>query len=446
MPTTPTVSHEALLAALPVAAWMKDLQSRYIWVNQAMADLMGRSCDELLGQSDLDLLPDWMSEQIQFEELAVLARQEGRNSEIDLPKVGNLNRTVRCYRSCTYSPQGELTGIAGFAVDLTTERQLRKELKAQINSQSSWLRALQDHALITMMDRQGKFTYVSDQFGRLIGQSSKSLIGQLRSNYELQPQGLQINYYLTLAEQGTPVTLEFTGERADGSQYWVRSLLIALNSPAETEQIFFELATDLTTEKQTASALNLVNNNLIELINKNTELIAQLEVAARTDPLTGLLNRRALFERAKQEGDRAKRKKLPLSVIAMDIDHFKVINDSYGHEVGDQALILLARWCGQTLRSSDLMARTGGEEFVVLLPDTDLEHALAIAERIRLLVAQSKVSANQNAILFSYTLSQGVALLGENESIQDALVRADHALYQAKAEGRNRVCVAQSSD
>jgi diguanylate cyclase (GGDEF)-like protein len=88
------------------------------------------------------------------------------------------------------------------------------------------------------------------------------------------------------------------------------------------------------------------------------------------------------------------------------------------------------------------MARTGGEEFVVLLPDTDLEHALAIAERIRLLVAQSKVSANQNAILFSYTLSQGVALLGENESIQDALVRADHALYQAKAEGRNRLVVA----
>ncbi|WP_157314432.1 diguanylate cyclase [Chitinibacter sp. GC72] len=435
-------AESALLQALPVAAWIKDLQSRYIWVNPELEHLHGLSTQAFLGHSDADLLPDWLYEHVQFEELAVLATGHPRIAELELPYPGENARTLRCHRSCLYDEAGQLSGIAGFAVDISAEKQLRKELQIQINSQSSWLRAMKDHALISMMNRQGRFTYVSEQYGRLIGQAAKAMLGQSRAEFGLQPEGLSIGYYLTLAEQGTPVTLEFSGQRPDGSPYWARSLLIALKSAADAEQIFFELATDLTTEKMTASALNTVNDNLIELINKNTELIAQLEVVARTDPLTGLLNRRALYERARQEGDRAKRKCTPLSLIALDIDHFKKINDSYGHECGDQALVQLARWCAQALRSSDLMARTGGEEFIILLPDTDLEHALAIAERIRALVQNSKVVVEEGERHFSYTISQGVALVGAAESVQDAMIRADRALYRAKSEGRNRVCQA----
>lgn len=438
-----TLNERALLEALPIAAWQKDLHLHYVWSNATLSAYFGVPQNELLGRCDADVLPDWMGEQIQLEELAVLAHQDERSSDLQLPKIHGESRTLRCFRRCAYDEEGQLIGILGFAIDVSSEKQLRKALKTQVDSQSSWLRALQDYALISLMDRQGRFTYVSDQYARLIGQHSKNMIGELRSHFGLQAEGMQISYYLTLAEQGTPATLEFSGVRADGSPYWMRSLLIALNSAADTEQIFFELATDLTPEKITANALNSVNDNLIELINKNTELIAQLEVAARTDPLTGLLNRRALYERAKQEDDRAKRKKVPLSLIAMDIDHFKRINDQYGHECGDQALLQLARWCGQALRSTDLMARTGGEEFIILLPDTGIEHAQEIAERIRLLIEQSKVVNAKNGERFGYTISQGVARVGEQESVQDAIVRADHALYRAKDEGRNRVCLAK---
>jgi diguanylate cyclase (GGDEF)-like protein/PAS domain S-box-containing protein len=435
---------EVLLSALPIAAWQKDLQSRYLWVNPALAKLLGVECKDLIGRTDADVLPDWLCEQIQFEELAVLANRTQRCADLLLPKTESDAQTMRCFRSCAYDTDGQLCGILGFGLDVSYEKQLGKKLQIQIDSQSSWLRALQDYALISMMDRQGRFTYVSDQYARLLGLSSKAMLGNLRGQYNLQPEGIPIGYYLTLAEQGTPATLEFSGVRSDGESYWMRSLLIALNSAADTEQVFFGLATDLTPEKITANALNTVNDNLIELINKNTELIAQLEVAARTDPLTGLLNRRALYERAKQEGDRARRKKHPLSLIAMDIDYFKKINDQYGHECGDQALVLLARWCAGALRSTDLMARTGREEFIILLPDTDLQHAQEIAERIRVLIASSRVTDTIGGCNFGYTLSQGVAEVNGDESVQDAMIRADHALYRAKAEGRNRVCLANT--
>lgn len=436
------IPSQALLEVLPVAAWQKDLQARYVWVNPVYAQHLGLSVADLLGRSDEEVLPDWMCESIQLEEMSVFAGQQARWADLTLPKVEGAVKTLRCYRTAALNDTGELNGILGFGIDVSTEKNLYKTLQTQIDSQSSWLRALQDHALISMMDRQGRFTYVSDQFGRLIGQPAKAMVGQARAAYKLQPEGMQIGYYLTLAEQGTPVSLEYSGFRPDESPYWGRSLLIALKSAADTEQVFFELATDLTAEKMTANALNSVNDNLIELINKNTELIAQLEVAARTDPLTGLLNRRALYERAKQEGDRAKRKKSPLSLIAMDVDHFKMINDQYGHEVGDQALIMLARWCGEALRSTDLLARTGGEEFILLLPDTDLTHAMLIAERMRLAIQNNRVLVESSNTRFGYTVSQGVAMVGEQESVQDAMIRADRALYQAKAEGRNRVCQA----
>ena len=163
-----------------------------------------------------------------------------------------------------------------------------------------------------------------------------------------------------------------------------------------------------------------------------------LEMQARSDPLTGLLNRRGLEGQFNFAIALARRSGRPLSLLAVDVDHFKRVNDTHGHGVGDQVLQSLAQTLQQRLRSSDVAARIGGEEFVALLPDTSLEEARAAADALRLAVAaQSHPQAGP------ITISLGVSALraDDADNASTLLERADAALYQAKKEGRNRVCV-----
>ena len=166
-----------------------------------------------------------------------------------------------------------------------------------------------------------------------------------------------------------------------------------------------------------------------------------LHAIASIDPLTGALNRRSFSERAAAELRRAARVDGPASVLMLDADHFKAVNDRYGHAGGDAVLCALVQAVGETLRPTDLLGRLGGEEFAVLLPDADLEGARAVAERIRERIADLRVPDPAGAIAF--TVSIGAAVCeSEARSIQPTLDRADAALYQAKAQGRNRVVTA----
>ena len=163
-----------------------------------------------------------------------------------------------------------------------------------------------------------------------------------------------------------------------------------------------------------------------------------LEMQARCDPLTGLLNRRGLGGQFDFAIALARRSGRPLSLLTVDVDHFKRVNDTHGHGVGDQVLQGLARTLQQRLRRSDVAARIGGEEFVALLPDTGLEEAQAAADALRLAVA-----AQEHPQVGHITISLGVSALraGDEDSASALMQRADAALYQAKGEGRNRVCV-----
>ncbi|MDP3227751.1 MAG: sensor domain-containing diguanylate cyclase [Acidovorax sp.] len=162
-----------------------------------------------------------------------------------------------------------------------------------------------------------------------------------------------------------------------------------------------------------------------------------LDLQARTDALTGLLNRRG-FETQMAFGlAMAQRSGRPLSLITVDVDHFKRVNDTYGHEAGDEVLRRLARTLQERLRGSDVVARFGGEEFVVMLPDTDLAGAQAIAQALVQAMADQ-----QDPVVGTITVSAGVASMrGLQDKATDILRRGDAALYQAKGQGRNRVCV-----
>ena len=164
---------------------------------------------------------------------------------------------------------------------------------------------------------------------------------------------------------------------------------------------------------------------------------AELHRQARSDPLTGVLNRRGLDTQFDFALALAQRSGRPLSLISIDVDHFKRVNDTYGHAQGDEVLKGLARTLQESLRSSDLVARLGGEEFVALLPDTDLTGAMNVAEELRLTIADQ-----QHEVVGRISVSLGVSMLHPGEKTATALLeRADAALYDAKRQGRNRVCV-----
>ncbi len=168
------------------------------------------------------------------------------------------------------------------------------------------------------------------------------------------------------------------------------------------------------------------------------EMLAQ---AARTDPLTGLMNRRAMLEQLEFQAARFQRGHTPFSVLVADLDHFKSVNDTYGHEAGDQALVQTAEALSQGMRAQDLVARWGGEEFLFLLPESDLAAALVVAEGARKRVAARSIRIEST--LLHLTLSVGVASYVSGQSVRQCIEAADTALYQAKREGRDRVVAAR---
>jgi diguanylate cyclase (GGDEF)-like protein len=162
-----------------------------------------------------------------------------------------------------------------------------------------------------------------------------------------------------------------------------------------------------------------------------------MEELATIDSMTGLYNRRHFWTLATAEWSRFQRYYRPLSVLMIDVDHFKAVNDRYGHAVGDEALVAVANACREGKRSSDIVGRLGGEEFAMLLPETDLDQARIVAERVRQSVAASALQADR--VHFNVTASVGFAAASVSMSGFEALLHAaDQALYQAKAEGRNR--------
>jgi diguanylate cyclase (GGDEF)-like protein len=171
----------------------------------------------------------------------------------------------------------------------------------------------------------------------------------------------------------------------------------------------------------------------------NAELVARARHAADHDHLTGARSRRAFFDLAARERSRALRAGSPLSLLLFDVDHFKRINDTHGHATGDRVLADIVERAGAVVRNIDVVARLGGEEFAVLLPDTAEDTALLVAERLRHALDRS---FDGSAGDVGYTVSIGVATLGADESIEGMLSRADAALYAAKAGGRNAVVVA----
>jgi diguanylate cyclase (GGDEF)-like protein len=166
-----------------------------------------------------------------------------------------------------------------------------------------------------------------------------------------------------------------------------------------------------------------------------------LQQQATTDEITGVTNRRHFLALASQELKRAIRHQRPLSIALIDLDHFKQINDTHGHAGGDQALKIFTQICQQHIRAIDLIARFGGDEFVLLLPVTTGEQAYEVLERVRLALIVEALELNGEPLLITISVGIAVCHPGEPETLETLLGHADQALYRAKKAGRNRVSV-----
>jgi diguanylate cyclase (GGDEF)-like protein len=217
--------------------------------------------------------------------------------------------------------------------------------------------------------------------------------------------------------------------------------LTASNDSQHLLQAFGQGAVDYVTKPYKAPELLARVKTHLELKYTRDELkkaLVELETLATTDSLTGISNRRHLLTLAEREFQRAQRYRHPFSILMLDIDHFKSINDTYGHATGDEALKLMADVTRNALRQVDIFGRFGGEEFVVFLPETPLPDAVTVADRIREAIASVSVAMDDAAIRM--TVSIGVATYQTEEpNLDTLLMRADKALYEAKQRGRDRV-------
>jgi diguanylate cyclase (GGDEF)-like protein/PAS domain S-box-containing protein len=192
---------------------------------------------------------------------------------------------------------------------------------------------------------------------------------------------------------------------------------------------------ELDFSKQDIALLTAVAQQAASVIER-AQLLSELRYQATTDGLTQLLNRRAWLGHAERAVAAAQRSLRPLAIILLDADHFKQVNDTYGHDIGDVVLQMIAECCRRTVRKSDIVGRYGGEEFVILLPETDGTAAWEIAERVRNVVANEHISIPHQSL--TVTISLGVAIAqGETIELSTTLSQADQALYRAKQAGRN---------
>ncbi|WP_303722074.1 GGDEF domain-containing protein [Malonomonas rubra] len=178
---------------------------------------------------------------------------------------------------------------------------------------------------------------------------------------------------------------------------------------------------------------------IIEQLVEISQSLTELSQLVPTDQLTGLANYRTFRKALVHEMERTQRSGQPTTLIMLDIDHFKNVNDSWGHEIGNQALVHIAKLLQRTVRRLDIPCRYGGEEFAIILPNTELSASVLVAERLRQIIAETPLLMGEQLLPLTVSLGIDSYRFGEQTSPEELVQRADHYLYQAKQKGRNQV-------
>lgn len=275
--------------------------------------------------------------------------------------------------------------------------------------------------IIATVDLSGNFTYISPSVERITGYTPEEVINSYREigyflpgvQKEMDRQRVCIKEMVEKGERFDSINFEQRQVRKDGESIYIDTVLSGIYDEENNFRELLAISRDITEKVK-------IRKKIIEL--------------AETDKLTKLYNRVKLDAALEQELYQAKKNATTFGLIMIDIDHFKLINDRFGHMAGDAVLVELAKLFKAMIRSTDLIGRWGGEEFLVILPDTDEFGAMELAEKIR-----KRVSENHFLEQERLTISLGVSVFRDDNNVDSIIYRADQALYQAKKNGKNQV-------
>lgn len=360
-----------------------------------------------------------------------------------LTVVGDQSRLITTLRDDRH--QAMFYAIAGSLVVVLLMAGLFRwyvSYEKSLTELSNQITAAGAHLMISESSRDGKILWANPLFLQTTGYQLNEIQGENHRifNSGLYPRSFYHEMWSSISS-GKIWSGTFRNRNKAGEFFWVKTTVIPFLDPWKKVSRYVALYTDITEAIRTSEQVDHERSLRKELSEKNRELA----VDANTDPLTGVPNRRAFEAFRKTALEQTRLKTQPISVLMLDLDKFKAVNDTYGHAAGDQVLQEVTRRWSKQIRASDILARLGGEEFTVLLPQTTMAQAELVAEKFRDVISRAPITldlGDGKQIALDVTVSIGLAStdrITDDAGLDALMSQADDALYQAKHQGRNQV-------
>lgn len=376
-----------------------DIYGRITYVSEAFAKISKYSKEELLGRSHNIVRHPDMPSAIYEDMWQTIRSGNAWSGEIMNRAKDGSAYWVDVNIEPDVDTDGNIIGYTAIRTDITAKKQLQ-----------DYVDVVDKYVITSSTDARGRITYVSEAFATISQYTKEELLGRAHNivRHPDMSKSLYKEMWHTL-RSGEAWSGEIMNRAKDGSAYWV----------------------DVNIEPDFDADRNIIGYTAVRSDITDKKQIEELSV---TDRLTGLFNRLKLDDVLENEFRRYQRYQTPLSVIILDVDHFKQVNDRYGHLIGDEVLTEIADLIQNNIRACDIAGRWGGEEFLIICPSTPLEGGMVVAEKLRKAISNHPFTTTN-----SQTASFGVANLTLNGDLNQLLKAADDALYRAKQNGRNCV-------
>jgi diguanylate cyclase (GGDEF)-like protein/PAS domain S-box-containing protein len=412
--------------------FVKDKEGRYELVNHRYEEITGVPREVIIGHTDMEIFSEEHSAQYRASDLQVLESGQALEMEdfIDKPEGRQHLFTIKFPLR---ADDGSFRGVCGITTDIT----LRKQAEQQLRKSEERYRIVTDntHDWAFWQAPDGRFIYSSPSCKHVTGHEADEFLQDANLFLNIihpDDRGVFLTHYETVREKHIADIIEFRIRLSDGSERWIDHACQPIFDDAGS----YLGVRDSTLRKRAEIELANANAQLHINMDEVLKLQAELREQALHDPMTGLYNRRYMDDVFAREFARAKRENYIVSVIMLDMDRLKILNDTYGHDIGDKGIQTLAACLQKLIRAEDVVCRLGGDEFVIMMGRTDVKDAVGRTEEWREFLDDHPMVVGGASVQVKFTA--GIAgFPAHGDSVEEVIKRADTALYRAKDRGRN---------